>query len=510
MCTARVGRPQLLPGLKLLPSLDQLRLDRSSPSSRRGRILRLQTALLPVVLLSGFAVIALILYGDRLLPARQVQIQQVLPLPAAGPESMAISSPPANELVSLPHPSAQSQPGPVLFQASGWIEPEPLPIKATALVDGVVDEVYVLEGETVPKGRLLATLIDDDALLAVSAAQNALAESVAAAAAHEASIAVAEARRLQSKASIEAERARLEELQDTETRLQNLDPGAVSETALVRAQKAALAQSATLEAFIASLSANEADLNRLVVLQGEFDARIASAGVALEQAELALERTRIHAPVDGIILRLFAAPGQKRMLGMDDPDSSTIAILFEPSRLQLRVDVPLSDAASLAAGQPVRITCQALPDQPLWGSVTRIAGEADLQRNTLQAKVRILDPPAVLRPDMLSRAEFFAPPPPRSDPDEPPQKPAFATKSVALFVPQAAMLDRDPQSGLAAVWTCNPEYPRATRREIRVGNEEREDYRLVLAGLHAGEWVVLSPPAALRQGDRLRPQPVEP
>ena len=40
--------------------------------------------------------------------------------------------------------------------------------------------------------------------------------------------------------------------------------------------------------------------------------------------------------------------------------------------------------------------------------MTRIVGEADLQRNTLQAKVRVEDPDHRLRPDMLCRAEFLA------------------------------------------------------------------------------------------------------
>jgi multidrug efflux pump subunit AcrA (membrane-fusion protein) len=58
----------------------------------------------------------------------------------------------------------------MLFQASGWIEPDPLPVKATALIDGVIDEVRVLEGQFVKKGETLATLVDDDARLALAAA----------------------------------------------------------------------------------------------------------------------------------------------------------------------------------------------------------------------------------------------------------------------------------------------------------------------------------------------------
>src|SRR5690606_26056403 len=103
------------------------------------------------------------------------------------------------------------------------------------------------------------------------------------------------------------------------------------------------------------------------------------------------------------VLRLHAMPGQKRMLGMDDENSSTIAILYDPAKLQVRVDVPLADAAGLKIGQKVRIHCGLLPDREFQGEVTRISGEADLQRNTLQAKVRIVDPVEELRPEMLCR-----------------------------------------------------------------------------------------------------------
>ena len=57
------------------------------------------------------------------------------------------------------------------FQASGWIEPDPLPVKATALISGVVDEVFVLEGESVGEDDIIATLVDDDAELDLATAE---------------------------------------------------------------------------------------------------------------------------------------------------------------------------------------------------------------------------------------------------------------------------------------------------------------------------------------------------
>jgi len=54
----------------------------------------------------------------------------------------------------------------LLFQASGWIEPDPFPIHVTSLYSGVVNEVHVLEGQKVAKGQLIASLVEEDARLA--------------------------------------------------------------------------------------------------------------------------------------------------------------------------------------------------------------------------------------------------------------------------------------------------------------------------------------------------------
>ena len=78
------------------------------------------------------------------------------------------------------------------------------------------------------------------------------------------------------------------------------------------------------------------------------------------------------------------------------------------NKLQARIDVPLSEASKLFIGQEVEIACSMLPDTHFKGKLSRILGEADFQRNTLQVKVQILDPDLRLRPEMLCRAKFFS------------------------------------------------------------------------------------------------------
>ena len=212
------------------------------------------------------------------------------------------------------------------------------------------------------------------------------------------------------------------------------------------------------------------------------------AAVAVEQAKLALQRTRILAPISGRILRLTAAPGQKKMLLMDDMESSTIAILYDPAKLQVRVDVPLADAAKLGVGQKATIRCSLLPDTAFTGEVTRITGEADLQRNTLQAKVRIADPSEQLRPEMLCRVEFFGTNSTASGP----------VGSLATWAPESAVAE-------GSVWVCDPETRRVNKRAVQATSEKREGMLRIADGLRPGEQVVLAP-QNLREGQRVNPQ----
>ena len=50
-----------------------------------------------------------------------------------------------------------------VFEAVGWIEPCPTPIRVTALVTGVVDRLLVVEDQAVTAGEVVAELVKDDA-----------------------------------------------------------------------------------------------------------------------------------------------------------------------------------------------------------------------------------------------------------------------------------------------------------------------------------------------------------
>ena len=64
------------------------------------------------------------------------------------------------------------QAGTPLFQAAGWVEPRPTPTLVTALAEGFIDELLVVEGQEVEKGEtVIARLNDRDARLALDRAK---------------------------------------------------------------------------------------------------------------------------------------------------------------------------------------------------------------------------------------------------------------------------------------------------------------------------------------------------
>lgn len=458
--------------INMKPAPDLQSLSRSSDDARHHPPpRRLPAWLIPAGIAVGFALLFLLLFRDRLLPAPTVDVAMVLATPTdqTGPDR-------SNENT-----------GGMVFQASGWIEPDPLPVKATALVDGVVDEVHVLEGQLVKKGEMLATLVDADARLALAAAEENHRTLVASRDSQIASISAARKKLESVKAVHQAALTLQEDAADQHQRLSKLPKGTVPESDVISARLRHDRERLQTRAAEALSGEAEAEIARLELETRVREAEISAAVVKVDQAKLALERTRIASPVDGRVLRLTAVPGQKKMLGMDDPESSTIAILYQPDKLQVRVDVPLADASGLSVGQAAKIRCSLLPDRVFSGEVTRITGEADVQRNTLQAKVRIKDPIDSLRPEMLCRVEFFGNA----------TTSATASGKLALWVPRGAL------SGNTA-WVCDAGSLRVERRDVQTSGEIREGYARIEGGLRPGEQVVLSP-QGLRDGQRVKP-----
>ncbi len=451
---------------------------------------------------------------------------------------------PARSVTVMPVLSVQTevrQAGTPLFQAAGWVEPRPTPIVVTALAEGVVERLLVVEGQAVKAGEPVATLIEADARLALEGAEAELRLREADLAKAKAQLVSAQNRikyplHLQAPlaeaeaalAKVQTELASLPaKLAAAEARLRfaqlDLDGKLAAKTALSQ-RTIDLAQSEldNAKAFVDELRTGKVQLEaeaaalsaRRDTLKQQLDLRIdetrevatAEAGVraaealvrqaqnAVDVARLRLERMVVRAPQDGRVLRLIARPGS-RVSGLSPnsmEESSTIVTLYDPEMLQLRTDVPLEQVPRVRPGQPVKIETEAVPGG-LEGEVLFKTAFTDLQKNTLDVKVAIKNPPADLRPDMLARVTFLAAPDPGIE--------AKPSEQLRLLVP-ASLVEND--EGGSRVWVADQLAGRARTRTIKVGQQTgKGDLVEVLEGLSQLDKIIVGGREGLKNGERI-------
>jgi HlyD family secretion protein len=454
---------------------------------------------------------------------------------------------PATEVRVVPvlmRTDLESQPaGSVVVQAPGWVEADPFPTAVSALADGVVDEVLVLEGDRVERGQLVARLVDEDARIALAHADAILAERQAELAVARAALEEARqnwehpielTRRLQvAEAQLAEKQAELErwpsELRRAEARAvyleaeyQRLAPlhehEQASDIELIAARQANQAQQAEvevvrrqrpiLEAQIKGLEvevrAAREDLrlriaDRRALAEAEAamqraEAAVASARAQRQDSTLRLERMAVRSTGSGVVMRRLVEPGSKLMLNTDDPRSAQVVRLYDPGRLQVRVDIPLADSAKVGVGQSAEVIVDALPERVFRGRVTRVVHEADVQKNTLQVKVAIEQPAPEIKPEMLARGRFLA----ATDETSPAGDEATTRR---LLVPKAAVFERDGQS---FVWLADQVEEVARLRPVALHRPGPDDWVTVAAGLEAGDRVIVDAPPDLADGQRIR------
>jgi HlyD family secretion protein len=220
--------------------------------------------------------------------------------------------------------------------------------------------------------------------------------------------------------------------------------------------------------------------------------RLAQAEV--QAAQLRLERMIVRAPASGRVLDLLATPGT-RVAGWNaegQHGANAVASLYDPQSLQVRVDVRLEDVPLVQEGQPVTIET-ASSSQPLRGEVLLATSQANIQKNTLEVKVAVHDPPPTVRPEMLAKATFLAPEQPERSSEEsaPPER---------LLIPRQLVSGEGEN---AFVWLASAE-GRARRQAVTLGGEAAGDLVEVVRGLAPTDKLIVGGRESLDDGDRIR------
>ncbi|MEX0718536.1 MAG: efflux RND transporter periplasmic adaptor subunit [Planctomycetaceae bacterium] len=438
--------------------------------------------------------------------------------------------------------SAIQREGTPLFQAAGWVEPRPTPIRVAALAPGVIEELLVVEDQVVEAGEPVARLVREDAELSYRRAQADLALRQAEVAETRALLQAA-ATRLDQPVHLEAVVGDAEaSLAKVETALETIPSeidSAVAKveyaqadydrriaardavTTLMREEgRSALAIArANLEGLKrrrvaldnerkALAARRDALRTQLELLADEIEARdtayarlksaearVEQAEVALAEAKLRLDRMTVRAPVAGRVLNLTSDPGTRLTEGMGDAgteDMSTVVTMYRPESQQVRVDVRFADIPHVALGQPVRIENPAVKE-PLSGRVLFISSRADIQKNTLEVKVSIDSPPSVFKPEMLVDVTFLAPEI-LDDESEP-------SEELRIYVPQR-LITRDGDA--AFVWVADQSEGRARRVSVELGAASGDGLVEVASGLTIASRLIAGGHDGLRDGDRIR------
>jgi RND family efflux transporter MFP subunit len=501
--------------------IKQLAIVRDEPAgpTRRRRRHIVSRYVVPGVLLVGFLSLVFWASRDTVMPPRPVWVVPVL----------------ASQ-------SAVQHEGTPLFQAAGWIEPRPTPVRIAALAPGVVERLLVVEDQPVKAGEPVAELVKDDARLAYERAQanlklrEAELHQVRAAAqaaqtrfsqpVHlEAALGEAEA----SLAAIEREARNLPfqirraeaqlEFAESDYKNKQAAEGAVAGRVIDQAKSVLDAARASVEELrnrSASLAAQreamsqrrEALRTQLHLLADETQAkgeaegklqaaaaRVEQARVSLAEAKLRLDRMTVRAPIDGRVYQIVGYPGTTLTGGMGplpNADGSTVVTLYRPEMLQIRVDVRFEDIPKVSLGQPVQINNPALAS-PLAGQVLFVSSEADIQKNTLQVKVAIDSPQAVFKPEMLVDVTFQAPKPVGAT--------AEASEEMRLYVPQQLIQRGDEGT---YVWVADQSAGVARRAPISTGRTATGGLVEVTRGLTVASRLIARGQEGLADGDRIR------
>lgn len=508
--------------------LRELAIERGGGAARvRTRRHLLTRYVLPLLLVGGFLALVAWASRDLVFPPQQVTVAPVI---SSAAEFRRAGAP--------------------LFKAAGWIEPGPTAVRVAALAPGVVENLLVVEDQPIEAGQPVAEMVKDDAQLALDGAQADVslrqAELSEATAAHtaaltrykqpvhlEAALGEAEAmlatidtklkqlpfeiRRAQAdreamrkdyqgkasaegvvagveidiaKSKAESAAALVEELQDRQQSLEK------EQAALVQRRDALKTR---LELLADEIQAKDAAAAQVQAAT----ARLEQARVALAEAQLRLDRMTVRAPIGGRVYRLIADPGARigsGMTQMQGHDGSTIVTLYRPDMLQVRVDVRFEDLPMISLHQPVEIDNPALAS-PLTGNVLFISSEADIQKNTLEVKVEIPDPPPVFKPEMLVDVTFLS----QETKDEgqgtsDESQEARDDVATRIFVPQQLVQEGE---GGSFVWLADRSAKVARKQPVHIGETIAGGLVEVTDGLTISSRLITSNIHELRDGLRI-------
>jgi len=315
-------------------------------------------------------------------------------------------------------------------------------------ITGKVVEVNVEEGMNVREGQVLARLDDSTP---------------------RAALALAEAQADAARRGLRENEIRLEQARLTEQRVAQLSQERIVAQAEVDQVKT---EADALDARIGALKEQ---------------VRVAERQIALLQTDL--DNTVIRAPFSGVAVSKDAQPGE-----MVSPVSAGggftrtgICTIVDMKSLEIEVDVNESYINRVKPGQSVTALLDAYPDWQIPARVITIVPTADRQKATILVRIGFTQLDPRILPDMAIKVTFL----------RQPEETAIPAAHPTGLVPKAA-IKADGGESFAFVVRGD----RVERRAVKLGGADGDRVEVV-AGLQAGDRVVISPPPELNDGGKV-------
>lgn len=228
--------------------------------------------------------------------------------------------------------------------ASGKVYPE-IEVKISPDISGQITELFVEEGDTVKKGKVLARIYADIYALQRDEAA---------------------ARVNQSKATVDNSKANLESLQSSlDLARQNYERNKT-----LYDQK--VISKAELDVFENNVRMAQAAYNAALQNIRSLQAGVQSTQTGLSKASKDLGRTTIVAPMDGVISSLKVKKGES-VAGSSFNVGTEMMTVSDMSGIEVRVDVGENDIIKIHIGDSADVQVDAYNNRKFRGVVTKIA-----------------------------------------------------------------------------------------------------------------------------------------
>jgi HlyD family secretion protein len=348
----------------------------------------------------------------------------------------------------------------------------------TPKINAPVKKFYVVRGQKVRQGQLLATLENRD--LSATALDNKGAYEQAEAT-YSTSV----------NASLPEEIAKTE--QDVQTAQQELDAqqklyasrqDLFRQGALPRKDLDAAAVSLAQARSAYSVAKKHLDGLNAVGKQGALKSaqgQLTSARGKLLNAEAQLSYTEIRSPINGYVTDRPLYPGEMASTAMP------LLTVMDISQVIAKAHVAQSDAVLLHKGDNAEITLSGM-EKPVVGKVSLVSPALDPNSTTVEVWVQAPNPEQQLRPGTTARLSITA-----------------QTVHDALVIPAAALLNAKEDTAQVMVVDANSQ---AQGREVKVGIKTQEQAQ-ILSGLSPGEVVVTEGAYGLQDKTKVKVEKAE-